>query len=670
MKQQNPLKPKLFFLVGLFGLILVLFSFELYHDQIVEGDRYLAASAASTASTETVVASRGVITDRNGRLLIGNRLTYTLSFSADPFGGDDAACDQAILRLLSLLEENGLAWEDDFPVSAGIPFEYDASAQEDDDFLAFLAAHKLKGLPAAELVTRLCALYQIDGSSADWTAVRRVLGVRYALERRDPCLLCRDVPVELISRIVDGHFAGARTGTASARVYFTSCAAHILGRVSRIYAEDWDKYRELGYSMDALVGAGGVEEAFESYLHGVNGTRLITTDAATGRITGELYTRDPKPGSTVSLTLDVDFQHSTESALAATIEEMISKDQVPRGGAAAVVKVGSGEVLALASYPTYDLAHFDQIYDQLLADPRAPMFNRAVDGLYAPGSTFKPCTAVAALESGVITPSTTIRDRGIYTYYEYPQPMCWIYQGGGGTHGSLNVTRAITESCNYFFYEVGRLTGIETLDSYAAQFGLGQHTGIEIGDSAGALASEEYALSHDLEWSEGQVITAAIGQSYNLFTPLQLANYVATLVSGGKHYDAHLLKSVYSTDSSSPVYEYDRPPRNVIPISDSTLEAVLSGMHDLTTFGGVSSQFSDCIVSAGAKTGTAQVGTELNNGVFVAFAPYENPEIAVAVVIEKGGAGAALAGTAVSVINAYFAPVPAGDATGENVLLK
>ena len=234
----------------------------------------------------------------------------------------------------------------------------------------------------------------------------------------------------------------------------------------------------------------------------------------------------------------------------------------------------------------------------------------------------------------------------------------------------MDVSQAITVSCNYFFYEVGRLTGIETIDNYAQQFGLGRSTGIEIGDSSGALASPEYAESHGLEWTDGQTLTAAIGQSYNLFTPLQLANYIATLVGGGQHYQAHLLKSVKTYDNSNLVYVYDEPPLNTVEMSDSTISAVTTGMHELTT-GSLAGAFDKCLVSAGAKTGSAQVGTEIANGVFVAYAPYEDPEIAVAIVIEKGGAGAALASTAVEIINAYFADqVAGGDVTGENTLLK
>ena len=366
-----------------------------------------------------------------------------------------------------------------------------------------------------------------------------------------------------------------------------------------------------------------------------------------------------------------------EKALSKTIGDMTEADGIRRGGAAVVVGVGSGEVLALASYPTYDISKWDEIYDTLASDDEgAPLFNRAIGGTYAPGSTFKPCTAVAALESGVITPSTTILDRGIYDYYSSPQPRCWIYSSYGSTHGRVNVSEAITVSCNYFFYEVGRLTGIKTLDDYATQFGLGQYTGIEIGgpnsaEAKGALASPEYAEANDLEWSDGQTLTAAIGQSYNLFTPLQLANYIATLVGNGEHYAAHLLKNVKTYNNSAVVYAYDKDPVNVVEMQDSTVEAIKTGMHDLTT-GSLSTYFSKCVVSAGAKTGTAETGvTDANNGTFVCFAPYDDPQIAVAVVIEKGGAGAALAETAVDILNAYFSREEIGTAIiGENTLLN
>ena len=666
MKNPHPARTRLSVLVVAVALTMLLFLGALYDAQIIHGSENRAKSIASNATWQSVEASRGIITDRNGKVLVSNRLAYTLTFSKKNFT-DDQSLNDAIWRLLRLCQETDTVWVDTLPISQSTPYLYLASRRE-DTFSTFLKNNKLdSGLMPAELLAQLRELFHIDAAYTDAQA-RLIAGVRYELSSRSSYVFAEDVSTQLISQITDGDFAGVTTGQASMRQYNTTYAAHILGRITRIYAEDWPEYRDKGYSMDALVGESGVERAFEDWLHGQDGTRLITTDDK-GKITGEMYVSEPKPGGTVAVTLDLDLQAATEEALAKTIEGMIDKDSDQRGGAAAVVKVGTGEVLALASYPSFDLSTFGQDYNDLLADERLPMFNRAVNGTYAPGSTFKMVTAVAALESGIITPSSTILDKGVYTFYEYPQPWCWVWPLGY-THQRVNVSQAITVSCNYFFYEVGRLTGIETIDDYADQFGLGRSTGIEIGDSKGAVASPEYADAHDLEWTEGQVLTAAIGQSYNLFTPLQLANYIATLVGGGEHYQAHLLKSVKSYDNSRLLYVYDEPPENTVEMSESTLRAVTEGMHDLTT-GSLAGAFSNCLVSAGAKTGSAQVGTEIANGVFVAYAPYEDPEIAVAIVIEKGGAGAALASTAVEVINAYFADrLAGGGVTGENALIK
>lgn len=665
MKNPHPSQRRLYLLTVMLGLMLLLFVIALYDAQIVHGSENRAKSIASNATWQSVEASRGIITDRNGKVMVSNRLAYTLTFSKQPFQSD-TELNAAIWRLIELCQQSDVTWVDTLPMSQRAPYLYLAS-REEENFTKFLEKSKLSaGSTSSQLLTTLRTLFQIDDSYSTQQA-RLIAGVRYELSGRDSYVFVEDASTELISQITDGNFAGVTTGQSSIRSYNTTYAAHLLGRITRIYAEDWEEYQEKGYAMDALVGESGVERAFEDWLHGSNGTRLITTDE-NGKMTGEVYMQEPKPGGTVVLTLDLDLQTATEDALAGTIESMDDKDSDKRGGAAAVIKVGSGEVLALASYPSFDLSSFTKDYNALLEDERLPMFNRAVNGTYAPGSTFKMNTAVAALESNIITPSTTIQDKGVYTFYEYPQPWCWVWPMGY-THGKVNVSDAIAVSCNYFFYEVGRLTGIETINNYANQFGLGRSTGIEIGDSTGALASPEYAEAHDLEWTDGQTLTAAIGQSYNLFTPLQLANYVATLVGDGQHYQAHLLKSVKKYDNSKMLYVYDTPPENTVVMSESTVEAVKKGMHELTT-GSLAGAFANCVVSAGAKTGSAQIGTEVANGVFVAFAPYDDPEIAVAIVIEKGGAGAALASTAVEIINAYFSGGLSGDVTGENTLLK
>ena len=675
MQNPHPAKRRVIALLVFFGAFLLLFAAVLYDAQILHGGENRAKSISSNAASETVTASRGIITDRNGKVLVSNRLAYTLVFDRSGFD-DDAALNAAILRLVQLCEETGTGWNDTLPIGRVGNFLRYSNARS-ETFDKFIEKNDLtSGASGRQLLSELRELYHVDESLSEREA-RLIVGVRYELHSRDSYTFAEDVSTEVLSLITDGRYEGVTIRTASARVYNTALAAHILGTIGPIWQEEWSSsedtgyvgYADKGYSMNDLVGKDGVEKAFESYLRGTDGRRLITTDE-TGKITGELYTREPQPGGTVALTLDIDLQADVEAALAETISGMIDKDSNERGGAAAVVSVGTGEVLALASYPTYDLSTFNEDYDELVNDQRLPMFNRATQGIYAPGSTFKMVTAVAALESGIITPSSIIQDRGIYTYYKDPQPMCWIYSQTGSTHGRINVSQAITDSCNYFFYEVGRLTGIRTLDSYASQFGLGQSTGIEIGDSSGVLASPEWAESHDQEWTDGQTITAAIGQSYNLFTPLQLANYVATLVGGGDHYQAHLLKNVKAYDNSRLLYMYDDKPMNTVEISDSTLSAVTRGMHELTVSGSVAYAFENCVVSAGAKTGSAQVGTDIANGVFVAYAPYENPEIAVAIVIEKGGSGAALANTAVEIINSWFSRAQDGAAVGENTLLK
>ena len=675
MQNPHPAKRRVIALLVFFGAFLLLFAAVLYDAQILHGGENRAKSISSNAASETVTASRGIITDRNGKVLVSNRLAYTLVFDRSGFA-DDAALNAAILRLVQLCEETGTGWNDTLPIGRVGNFLRYSNARS-ETFDKFIEKNDLtSGASGRQLLSELRELYHVDESLSEREA-RLIVGVRYELHSRDSYTFAEDVSTEVLSLITDGRYEGVTIRTTSARVYNTALAAHILGTIGPIWQEEWSSnedtgyvgYADKGYSMNDLVGKDGVEKAFESYLRGTDGRRLITTDE-TGKITGELYTREPQPGGTVALTLDIDLQADVEAALAETISGMIDKDSNERGGAAAVVSVGTGEVLALASYPTYDLSTFNEDYDELVNDQRLPMFNRATQGIYAPGSTFKMVTAVAALESGIITPSSIIQDRGIYTYYKDPQPMCWIYSQTGSTHGRINVSQAITDSCNYFFYEVGRLTGIRTLDSYASQFGLGQSTGIEIGDSSGVLASPEWAESHDQEWTDGQTITAAIGQSYNLFTPLQLANYVATLVGGGDHYQAHLLKNVKAYDNSRLLYMYDDKPTNTVEISDSTLSAVTKGMHELTVSGSVAYAFENCVVSAGAKTGSAQVGTDIANGVFVAYAPYENPEIAVAIVIEKGGSGAALANTAVEIINSWFSRAQDGAAVGENTLLK
>ena len=413
--------------------------------------------------------------------------------------------------------------------------------------------------------------------------------------------------------------------------------------------------------MNDRVGRSGAESAFEEYLRGTDGRRVVSTNAD-GKITGEFYSEDPQPGNTVELTIDLNLQQTVEDALAHAVSTITDKKgNRAKAGSVSVIKVGTGEVLALASYPTYDLATYNQDYNTLAADADRPLLNRATQGTYAPGSTLKPLTATAALQEGVITPYQKIRDTGRWVYPGSPSDGAYCWNRAG--HGLINITQAITVSCNYFFAEMGYRLGMDTLNQYVTAFGLGEHTGIEIGDAKGNLVENKQG--------ENQAPWAAFGQASYLFTPIQLSNYIATLASGGKHCEAHLLKAVKSYDNSQVVALGNTAPKNTIDISPENLNAVLEGMHNLTTTGSLSGYFKSCVVEAGAKTGTAQLGANLtNNGVFVCFAPYDDPEIAVAIVIEAGNSGSALASTAVSILNAYFTADEIGAAVvGEQQLL-
>ena len=680
-------------LLILFITILALFALKLFDLQIIKTNGNTDNIAKYTTVT-TVRAARGDILDRNGNVLVGNRASYDLVFNhyvIESYG----QTNEALYALVHKCRDLNLSYNDHFPVSKTRPFEYtlnDFATSWQNHFQSFMVDRSLDSdITAPLLIEKLRERYKIPEGWSDEDA-RAVIGMRYEFDLRGISSLptytfIEDISDENLSAILELNTPGLMVESSTVREYHTKYGAHILGYMGGMDAADWEKYEKEGYSMDAYIGQSGFEEAFEDYLHGIDGQRVdvVSKDGTiveqfwrVNQKTGEVYT--PIAGNNVETTIDLELQGIAEDSLANIMKELTdpekntSKDESngldAEGAAVIVMKVKTGEILACASYPTYNLATMNQDWAEIEADPLKPFFNRAFGANYAPGSTFKLCTSVAALEEGIITPSTIIEDKGIYTYYVDPQPMCWIWRQAHTTHGRINVSQAIVDSCNYFYYEVGRLTGIKKLDEYATAFGLGQSTGIEIGDVSGVLASPEWAEAHDREWTDGQTITAAIGQSYNLFTPLQLANYVATLVSGGEHYEAHLLKNVKSYDNSRVVGVYGKGPLNDLNISDSTMAAVTKGMHDLT-YDSLRSAFSRCVVEAGAKTGSAQVGTDIANGTFVAYAPYDDPEIAIAIVVEKGGSGSLLANAAVDIINAWFTRDGTGaTAAGEDTLMR
>lgn len=700
--------------------VLAIYLVVLFNTQVVHHEEYLAKSIQTITRMENVEASRGIITDRSGRTLVTNQSTYSLTFDASLLKPGENQND-AILRLVTLCRDQGVAWEDNLPLSLDGAAHFTVDTLTDTQksrFFSYLrdlkptrellavyvrqhpellkapregetaldpAAAKdtelLKQTNSAALTNSLLLNAGVTPAKLfDWmredmklsdnysdSDARLILGVRYELKLRklgannNAYVLAQNVDVAFCSLISDGQFQGAKIIRSSARQYATTYAAHILGTVGRIpdYTDEW---KDRGYLMDDTVGLSGAEAAFEDYLRGTDGKRMISVNSD-GKITGEYYSVEPRSGYTVELTVDLKLQQAVEDTLAAKVAQLNQKDHLDsRGAAAAVIKVGTGEILALASCPSYDLSTWRKDFAELRDDPAKPLTNRAVSSAYAPGSTLKPATAVAALESGATTPSETLFDTG---YWKYPSTTwnggtwCWKHSG----HGKVNATTAITNSCNYYFAEMGYRMGLDTLNEYYSALGLGEPTGIEIGEKTGRQATNEGG-SNQAPW-------AAYGQADQLYTPLQLANYIATLVSGGQHCPAHLLKSVKSYDNSEIIATGDTTPLNTLNISDSTLQAVKKGMYGYTQPGGmVYSYFKDCIVSAGAKTGTAQLGGGLkNNGVFVAFAPYDDPEIAIALVLEKGDAGAALATTAVDIINAYFDREDTASILPENQLI-
>ena len=518
-----------------------------------------------------------------------------------------------------------------------------------------------------------------DMSSTD---ARTIAGILYELYYRSrvnswpPYTFATDVSIDFITRVKELSLPGVEIETTSVRKYNTQYAAHLLGYTGPITRDTWSTYKEKGgYTMNDTVGITGAESAFESYLKGTSGQRaiernengkIISSQWLTNSETGESLA--PQPGQNVFLTIDIDLQQQVEDILASGVASLQSKET--EGAACVVLDVNSGDVLASASYPTYSLATFRQDYNTLRDDPLNPLLNRALQGLYPPGSTFKMITAIGALEENKVTPTEQINDLGRYTFYSSPQPQCWYFRQYGRTHGLQNVSDAIMNSCNYYFYEVGRRLGIDLLDQYAAMFGLGQKTGIELTESAGVVASPAFTESLGGTWYEGNILSVAIGQESTQVTPIQLANYIATLVNGGTRYSTHLLKTVKSNDFSEVTYNYEPQVVSQIEIQDENLEAVKLGMLKLTTEGSVSSAFKDVPVQVGAKTGSAQVSAQTNsNAVFVCFAPYDDPQIAVAIAVEHGGSGSELGKIAAQIVTAYVSVQgEQGEITQENTL--
>ncbi len=642
---------------------------RLFYLQIMQGDEYRAISDSRLARSVPVKAPRGEILDRYGRALVTNRVGYSVAIAK--INDDKEALNRVILNMVELFESKQLSYSDSLPISREAPFVFTFAGQDEaakkEAAKAFIAQKQYRAdITAPEVIEKYKKKYDISDEYSE-SDIRKIVGVRYEMEQRNfssnnAYVFGTDVDIETITIIKEqrDRFFCVTVYQEPIRQYTDgTLAAHLLGRVGVINQEEYAVLWESGYGMNDYLGKQGVEKAFESYLRGTDGSNSVARKIKEGE-TEIVYSRDPVPGNSVMLTLDRELQRVAEASLASTIQNIASTAEYGKGhdanaGAVVVLDLNSAEILAMASYPTYDPGRFNADYNQLLENEARPMLNRALSGIYEPGSTFKLCTAVAALEGGFVTPAETIATTGVYKYLNHDF-MCHIYRSSYGNHGVINISQAIQHSCNYFFYEMGSRMGIEPIETYARQFGFGSRTGIELADeeAVGQVAGPALREANGQIWYPGDVLQASIGQSDNLFTPIQIANYVATLANGGTNHETHLLKAVKSNVEDKILEEKIPVIVNQVEIQPETLKAVLAGMQLATSEGTASAAFADFPFATGGKTGSAQVSSGSSNAIYVGYAPYDNPQIAIAVVIEHGYSGGNASYVARDIFNEYF----------------
>ena len=676
----------------LLALVLSIYLYFLYQLQIIQGEYYYNQSNMITNEDHVVTATRGNILDRYGRVLVSNKECYNLKIdNVKLFSNEDP--NEVILELVRMVQSFGDSYNDDLPISALPPFEYDPNMTDiERTMLEAYFVDKGDALPknptAVELMSYMRTRYKIDNS---YTAeemriiagVRYSINVRYAVNTAD-YLFVEDASMGLISSIMENKLAGIEVERAYVRDYGTEYAAHLLGYVGLMTQEEFERYSLLKYANDAMVGKDGVEYTFESYLHGKDGEVKEYRNAA-GTVLSTVYLSEPEPGNHIYLTIDLALQEQVEKILGHGIDIMVSdrtqeraegiargdydpsmKDEIT-GAAIVVVDVNTGEPLAIASWPTFDVSTIIENYSEYLAMPNAPLFNRALMGTYAPGSTFKPCVAIASLTTGIINTEYKVKCQGIFTKYadQGYAPECWIWRASKNpdehlTHGEDNVTNALRDSCNYFFYTIGEQLGVDDMGAYAHNFGLGVSTGIELVEATGNMSNRlNHADYTGTEWRIGDTMQAAIGQSDSVFTPLQLAEYCATVANGGTRYSASILKTVRSYDYSKKIFEREPKVLSRVESAEYNWAAVHEGMylvlHDWSVNEANAKWWADCAWKVAGKTGTAQKGTGItNDGIFMCYAPYDDPEIAIAVVVERGGAGANTQFMARQVMDAYI----------------
>ena len=654
----------------LVGIVLII---QLFNLQIVHGEEYREQSNTRLSRESKLQAARGNILDSSGNVLAASKMGFSLELYKTKINDEDL--NKAILDLTKVLEEHGQSYVDSFPINPD-PYEFTIEGEE---LSKWKEKNKLKEEASAEdCFNYFKKKYKI--TNEDPKEAKRILAIRYEIATKGysstrPINIATDVSTEVVSILSERSedFPGINIVTESIRSYTSgSLASHILGYVGRISEEEYEANKDI-YDSSDVTGKTGIEAVFEKYLRGEDGIKQIDM-AVDGTVAAEYVSQEAIGGADIVLTINSNLQRITENALRENMAKISSGGfdhaYQTKSGSVVVMNVKSGEVLAMASCPDYEPQDFvGGISSGKYSEYREnqSLFDRAISGAYAPGSTFKMITAIAGLESGVIDTRTRINDTGVYP--KYTNPVCWYYTSFHRGHGSLNVSDAIKHSCNYFFYETGDRMGIDNLAKYARYFGLGNKTGIELpSETSGTLASRETKMEKTGEdWYAGETTSASIGQSYNNFSPLQMAKYISMLANGGHNINPTIIKTVKNADGSENSKEEIRKYTNEklgikddgleqLPIDQGNLDAVLEGMKSVTseTGGTAYNIFKDFNMEVGGKTGSAETSTGDVNAWFVGFAPFDDPEIAIVIMVENGGHGNYTAEVVRDIMSEYF----------------
>lgn len=657
-------------MVYLVGIALII---QLFNLQIVNGEEYREQSNTRLSRESKLEAARGNILDSSGNVLATSKMGFSLELYKTKI--NDEALNNSILKLVNVLEENKQKYVDSFPIKPD-PYEFTINGEE---LSKWKAKNKLKEDASAEdCFNYFKKKYKI--TNEDPKDVKKILAIRYEITTKGysstrPINIATDISTNVVSILSErsSDFPGISIVTESVRSYTSgNLASHIIGYIGKISEEEYNNNKDI-YENDDITGKTGIESIFENYLRGKDGVKQIDM-SVDGTVAAEFVSMDAVGGSDIVLTIDSNLQRITENALRENMVKIsnggFSQRYQTKSGSVVVMNVKTGEVLAMASNPDFEPQQFvGGISTSKFNEYKSSqsLFNRSISGSYAPGSTFKMITAIAGLESGAIDTKTRINDTGVYP--KYTNPVCWYYTSFHRGHGSLNVSDAIKHSCNYFFYETGDRMGIDNLAKYARYFGLGKKTGIELpSETSGTLASRETKKEKTgQDWYAGETTSAAIGQSYNSFSPLQMAKYISMIANGGHNIQPTIVKTIRNSDGSEVNKDDARKfvneklglsdeKQEELSIKQENLNAVLEGMRSVTseTGGTAYDKFKDFNIGVGGKTGSAETSTGDVNAWFVGFAPFDNPEIAIVVMVENGGHGNYTAEVVRDIMAEYF----------------